>query len=118
MRRYKLARIVNGQYLSANQCLFKADGKHCLEYIVGQTTSIDNEIGIACYKTKRNALKRDHIGETKDYNNGKPIALLTLQTTDEPTKFHPFVYSKAGCYSGGINYPSVMVLEAMEIKEE
>ena len=115
MTRYKLARIVNGKYLSANQGATDPDGTFCLEYRVGEITSTGG-VGVACYKKKENALTDDHIRETRNgFNDGKPITLLTLRPIGRPV-FSAINYGIGMSYEGGINYRSVEVLKAVQVK--
>uniref|UniRef100_A0A6M3LFF7 Uncharacterized protein n=1 Tax=viral metagenome TaxID=1070528 RepID=A0A6M3LFF7_9ZZZZ len=113
--RYKLARIVNGKYLSANQREREPYPPYCLEYEVGEVVEAPNK-GIACYKRRKNALTPLHIAETSDYfNNGEPIALLKLEAIGRSV-WTSFSYRKGETYEGGINYGKVKVLEATTIK--
>ena len=111
MTRYKLVRIVDGRYLSANQRDEKPVRNYCLEYKVGKSTAVGG-MGVACYKKRENALTPEHVAETRGhFNCGKPIALLELKPSGR-TVFKADSYAKGHCYEGGINYRSVEVLEA------
>ena len=111
MIRYKLARIVDGRYLSANQQDDLPVANRCLEYKVGAVVGVGGK-GIACYKKRENALKPHHIDETRGhFNCGKPIALLELKPSGKPV-FKALEYEKGRCYEGGINYRSAKVLSA------
>ena len=109
--KYKLARIVDGLLLSANNYRDKPLGDCCLEYKVGEITKVKG-IGIACYKRKADALQPDHISETRGYfNHGNLIVLLKLRPIGKPVWTHAD-YKKGCVYEGGVNYRSVEVLEA------
>ncbi len=114
MKRYKLARIVDGRFLSANQGETWPVGERCLEYRVGEIVSASNK-GIACYKRKEDALKEHHIKETRDsFNSGNPIALLTLKPIGRVV-YKAENYGKGMVYEGGVNYRSVEVLKAVQL---
>ena len=114
MTRYKLVRIVDGRYLSANTMEREPDGDSCLEYKVGEKTSV-KDMGVACYKKKENALVPKHIKETQHYwNGGDPIALLKLKPIGRRV-FTTCSYRKGMCYEGGINSRGVEVLEVLPI---
>ena len=114
MIRYKLVRIINGHYLSANQKAIVPIPDQCLEYVVGWVTRTGS-MGVAGYKELSDALTPGHIGETMRFNRGKPIALLKLEPIGDPLVNDPDIYNVKGCYAGGINYQGVKVLEAIPL---
>ncbi|KKK57599.1 hypothetical protein LCGC14_3052870, partial [marine sediment metagenome] len=78
-RRFKLVRICDGKYLSANQREITPTPPNCLEYKVGEVTRVGG-MGIACYKTLAYADKTNHIKETRHhFNGGDPIAIIELE---------------------------------------
>ena len=100
MIRYKLVRIINGHYLSANQKATAPIPDQCLEYVVGRVTRTGG-MGVACYKELSDAITPDHIGETmRFFNNGKPIALLKLEPIGGSLVLDPETYKAKGCYAG------------------
>lgn len=114
MVRYKLVRIVNRRYLSANQYAQESDGVNCLEYVVGKETSAKR--GVACYKAESNATVLHHILETRDYfNKGKPIALLKLESIGRCIPYPDARFKSGGVYRGGVHYPKVKVLEVVQL---
>lgn len=116
MVRYKLVRIVGGRYLSANQEDLEPQTPFCFEYKVGEVTKIEGYFGVACYKRKKDAVTPAHIKETRYYfNKGDPIALLSIKPLGRRV-YTDGQYRKGGCYEGGINYRSVEVLKATELR--
>lgn len=113
--RYKLARVCNGKYLSANQNEFRPVRNRCLEYKVGEVTECGNTEGVACYKTLKDCDKKVHIEETMmSFNGGGPIVILKLKPIGKPLIGAETIrYRKGGYYAGGINYKAVEVIEVV-----
>lgn len=114
MIRYKLVRIVDGHFLSANSV--KRDIYHlfCYEYKVGKITEIPY-IGVACYKRLCDANKAHHINEAMySFNSGNPVAILRVQSFGRPV-FRDDRYEAGGVYEGGVNYRKVKVLGVVKI---
>lgn len=108
MKRYKLVRIINGKYFSANT------KDNPIRYEVGEIAKNRN-LGIACYKTVKSTVARDHINETRySFNNGNPIAILEVEPIGKQA-YRDIRYGKNGCYEGGINYESVRVLSVVRV---
>ncbi len=119
MDRYKLARVVDGMYLSANneaerpwpKATIFADS--CLEYKVGEVTTAKGK-GVACYAKREDAMRLAHRQEAQGFNHGMPIVLLTLRPIGR-TVYADKRYCKGGAYEGGRNYRSVEVLAVTRI---
>lgn len=109
MKRYKLVRIVDGEFHSANTPW------EPLTYTIGEVTSAPN-LGIACYKTLEYADRPNHIRETQlSFNDGNPIAILEVKSIGRHIpKPDPYRYCRGGCYEGGVNYSSVRVIKVVK----
>ncbi|KKM61555.1 hypothetical protein LCGC14_1530630, partial [marine sediment metagenome] len=82
MKRYKLVRIVDGRFYSANTRKDYGFSPNELEYTVGKVTEAAN-LGIACYKRLEDVRKWDHLDETMRFHKGKPIAILEVEPMGE-----------------------------------
>ena len=108
MKRYKLVRIIDGEFFSANTI------ENPILYKVGEVAGAEDK-GIACYKSLKSVDKPSHIEETRySFNGGNPIAILEVEPRSEPCWDTP-AYGKGGVYAGGINYQSVKVLSVVRI---
>ena len=116
-RKFKLVRICEEKYLSANADDSVPRPPFCLEYKVGEVTETIG-LGIACYKTLKCANTSDHIRETmSSFNRGKPIAIIELEPIGKPV-YRDIRYGRSGCYAGGINYRAVKVVRVIkEVKD-
>ena len=109
MKRYKLVRIVHGrEYVSANTV-----GSTCLAYKVGKATRTGG-MGIACYRTLRQATRPYHIKETMSFNGGHPVAVLEVAPIGEG-HIVDGRYGKGEIYEGGVNYFGVNVLRVVKV---
>lgn len=109
IKRYKLVRIVDGRFFSANTLPPRME----LEYIVGRTTRATG-LGVACYKRLEDAKAPRHLRETMGcFNKGKPIAILEVEPVGEADSGADVRYFKGGYYEGGINYPAVKVIKVV-----
>lgn len=125
---YKLVRIVDGKYLSANTEASKPSGcywENCLEYKIGETTydhplGGDNE-GLSAYETFALAKGKKHgrnpslyrygyhIRETMhSFNEGRPVAILKCRTMATSTPLDSL------CYLGAIRCPALQVISLVE----
>jgi len=113
-KRYKLVRICNDKFLSANSYSFAPFYPVTLEYKVGEVTECEHQ-GVACYKTLKYADVKDHIDETmKTFNKGNPIAVIELEPVGKPV-FRDSRYGKNQVYAGGVNYRAVKVLRVIRV---
>ncbi len=114
MKRYKLVRIVEGEFHSANTEM----GYGGLKYKVGHTTKAKGR-GIACYKTLSYVDRPNHIRETMDsFNGGNPIAILEVKSIGNHTLRADTRYQRGMCYEGGVNYPAVHVVRVVKTIRE
>ena len=120
-KRYKLVRICNGKYLSANARGTKPAQSNeegilrfdVLQYKVGKTTRCPSR-GVACYKELRFANTPAHIHETQHhFNQDKPIAILELEPIGKPV-WHSENYNEGKPYEGGVNYRAVKVTRVIK----
>ena len=103
MKKYKLVRVINGKYFSANTT------RSPIEYRIGEIATVDGR-GIACYKRLGDVNKWEHLDETSRGFNGKePVAILRVVPIGGRVYRDPYRYGKGGSYEGGINYRSVKV---------
>ena len=111
MKRYKLVRIRDNKYISANTRYSP------LIYEVGEITTTPGK-GVACYKSMEYADTFEHIQETMTFfNYGEPIAILEVEPIGR-TVWRAKNYGRGGAYEGGINYRGVRVLNiAKTIRE-
>lgn len=115
-QKFKLVRICEGKYLSANASDTVPRPPFCLEYKVGEVTEVDS-LGIACYKTLEQASRSNHISETMDaFNGGKAIAVIALEPIGKSV-YKDIRYEKGRCYEGGINYRAVKVVGIVRVIE-
>lgn len=109
MKRYKLVRIVNERYFSAN-----TTDNRCIEYKIGEMAQASGK-GMACYKTIKYATHPHNLREAMFFNGGKPVAVLVVEPTARAIPEADIRYRKGGCYEGGINYPAVRVAKVLQV---
>lgn len=108
MKRYKLVRIVDGRFLSANTVC------NPLTYTVGEITETRG-IGIACYKKLKCVRVYKHISETMNaFNRGNPVAILEVESIGRHIPKADTRYRPGYCYEGGVNYPAVKVIRVVQ----
>lgn len=109
MKRYKLTRVVDGRFFSANT----PSPTEQLEYVVGEITKAGG-LGIACYKDLGKVITYNHISETMDsFNAGNPVAILEVESIGRHISKADIRYLKGSCYEGGVNYPAVKVIRVV-----
>ena len=108
MKRYKLVRVVEDKFYSANTI-----GYRKLEYKVGNITSADGD-GIACYKLLKYPKEQRHIRETMhSFNDDKPVAILEVEPLGKAIHLADRRYRKGFPYEGGINYFAVHIVRVV-----
>ena len=108
MKRYKLVRIINDKFYSANTTY------RPLKYVIGKITSAKPP-GLACYKLLKNAKVQENIKETMQrFNGGEPVAILEVRPIGSALPLVDIRYKVGGVYEGGINYLSVCVIRVVK----
>ena len=102
MKKYKLVRVINGKYFSANTICAP------IEYRIGEIAAVDGR-GIACYKRLADVDRWKHLKETSDYFNNRGLVAILWVVPIGRTVFRAENYRPGGSYEGGINYRSVKV---------